>query len=646
MLIRKYKKLLLANLAILLAIFFALPQITLAGYLDNESANGNEFSASSLDAEATSTQTELFPAATSASMVPGTSVSRDANIENIGEEDFQYKVEFEKVSGSDELCDVLQVQAEKNSVVVYNNDLFDFTIDGGTLNLGNDDDWDFTITMPLGTSHNIEGLDCDFNFKFIAWQTSFPAPTQGWIDEEDITGNEITAGDWEPIISGVGNTDPLDTKGATNNDMSKVSVSWSTDESATSNVVYDIATHLACVGYASFSLPVDATADSTDHEVTLSNLSAGTTYYYRAVSEDSGGNAVCSDEYSFDIPVSSADAPTNDIVLNEFVPNPFGVDSADKPNGEWVELYNKSGADVGVNGWYIYDSTNANGVQITNAKTDTGGTTVPANGWLVVYIEKAYFNNNGDTVKLYSDVFASGVLIDSHAYAGAVPEGKSFARFPDGVGVWIDPDTTPGKENQMKEEELKQFRETAFIECFDAEGNVKKSKNDICQKEFLEYLGMLDNKKDKKISSEMQILLLKTEEIIEEVKPVEEDSVKEDVVPIETEIKIEEVDINVPNSENLSEKEIVEPEKVEVSINIPAETIAEESEEKLPDAGEPKEEIRAEEPKKDAVVEEKKTEEIPKDEEKSKEEMKKEEAKIEEPVNAEDEQKTESSKMN
>lgn len=609
---KRNKKLFFVNVIALIALVLALPQITRASYLDNESANSNEFSASSLEAEATSTQAELEAVATAASMVPGTSVVRDANIENVGDEDFQYKVEFEKVSGSDDLCDALQVSAEKNGVVVYDNDLFDFSIDSGTLNSGDDDDWDFTITMPIGTSHNVEGEGCNFNFKFISWQTIFAGPTQGWIDEEDISGNAITAGDWEPIISSVENTDTLDTKGATNSDMSKVSVSWSTNESTTSNVVYDTVTHLACAGYASNSLPVDATADSTDHEVTLMNLLAGTTYYYRAVSEDSGGHEVCSDEYSFDIPVSSADAPTNDIVLNEFVPNPFGVDSANKPNGEWVELYNKSGADVGVNGWYIYDSTNANGVQITNAKTDTGGTTVPANGWLVVYIEKAYFNNDGDTVKLYSDVIATGVLIDSHTYAGVVPEGKSFARFPDGVGVWIDPDTTPGKENKLNEEELKQFRDLAIAECFDVEGNVKKSKNDVCQKGFLEYLGMLENKNDRKISPAMQNLLVKTEEVVKEEDPIE-DIADDEVVRSEEENKKE---------------EIADPE-----------IIIEKPEEKLSEIIEPKVEVETEELKEGAMIDEEKDEEDVEEEIEKLEENKKEEAKDEDLVEIKEEEK-------
>lgn len=623
--LKRNKKLLLTSLAVFTAIFFILPAnvsaaLVISGYTDNEGANGNDFSASNLEAEAISVQQGLELAAMAAGMVPGLSVSRDANIKNVGDENFQYKVEFDEVSGDDELCDTLQIQVEKNGAVVYSNDLLDFTVSGGTLNSGDDDDWDFTITMPIGTSHNVENMNCNFNFKFTAWQTIFPAPTQGWVDEEMITDNAITAGDWEPIISGVDNTDTLDTKSATNDDMSKVSVSWSTDENTTSNVIYDTASHATCAGYALASLPADVSADSTDHEVTLSNLTAGTTFYYRAVSEDSGGHVVCSNEYSFDIPASSVDAPSNDIVLNEFVPN--------KSKDEWVELYNRSGVDVGVNGWYIYDDTNTGGVQITSANTNTGGTIVPAHGWLVVNLNKNYLNNSGgDTVRLYSGVFGTGTLIDKHIYTIDAPEGKSFARFPDGVGVWIDPDTTPGKENQLKEEELEQFRKTAITECFDTEGNVEKSKNDICQKEFLEYIGMLKNKNDKKISPAMENFLVKTEKM-EEEKPVEnKEIVKEEIVQAKEETKIE---------------EIVESKKTEMSIDPPAEKISEEPKEEL--KKEP-EEIKLEEPKKEVEEEIKKDEEIkPARDASLSDAGGKEEAKEEKPGDVEEKQESEPNK--
>ena len=616
----------------LLAVALAVPGFALAvnDFEDIETSSSNIFSAADLDMETSSTQTGMESGVTASGMVPGTSVSRDGKIENSGSGDLQYRVEFEKEDGSDSFCDVLQLQAEKNGAVVYNDDLLDFTVNGGILNSGNDDDWDFTVSMPIGAPHSVEGLDCDFNLKFIAWQTSFAGPTQGWVDEEEIYGNEITAGDWEPVISGLTNTELLDTKGLSNSDMAKVSISWSTDEDTTSNVVYDTASQADCASYAQNSLPVDATTDQTNHEVTLSNLLAGTTYYYRALSEDSGGHEVCSSEESFTIAPSTADAPTNDIVLNEFVPNPSGTDGDAMPDGEWVELYNKGGSDTGVNGWVVYDSTDSNGVTISSSNTNTGDTTVPAGGFLVVYIEKAYFNNTGgDTVKLYSDLISNGgTLIDSHSYAGSIPEGKSFARFPDGIGVWIDPDVTPGEKNELKDEELEIFRNEAVAKCFDEEGERKESKEDICQGMFLEYIGMLVEKNSQKMSDEMMkkfgLITEKETELVEQPAVSSEETEEKPLEVVEEgNVEGENKEEAVENIENNEEEENKDEEKTEEEMNGDEENGAEPEEENQI----PEEEITNEENEidADAKEEENEEEENEADEEALKEEEKSEE---------------------
>lgn len=133
------------------------------------------------------------------------------------------------------------------------------------------------------------------------------------------------------------------------------------------------------------------------------------------------------------------------IVLNEFLPNPTGSDSANMPNGEWIELYNNGDAPRDLSGWYTRDATDGEGnrVFVTALNTLSATTTIAAHGWLVVYMNKAILNNDGDTVRLFD---SSGSLIDSHSY-GTAPENKSFARIPDGVGEWVDPVPTPGEPN-------------------------------------------------------------------------------------------------------------------------------------------------------------------------------------------------------
>ncbi|MFC1653668.1 lamin tail domain-containing protein [Patescibacteria group bacterium] len=151
---------------------------------------------------------------------------------------------------------------------------------------------------------------------------------------------------------------------------------------------------------------------------------------------------------------STAGTTPSTIALNEIYPNPYGPGTDDNPmpEGEWVELYNLTGSDVNVSGWYLYDAVN-NGIMITTSNTGSGSATVPASGYLVVYLNGAYtngwLNNSGDSVSLYNGHISTGSLIDTHTYSGSVPDGKSIARIPDGTGPWYDPIPTPGSANKL-----------------------------------------------------------------------------------------------------------------------------------------------------------------------------------------------------
>ncbi|MBI4049805.1 MAG: lamin tail domain-containing protein [Candidatus Doudnabacteria bacterium] len=140
------------------------------------------------------------------------------------------------------------------------------------------------------------------------------------------------------------------------------------------------------------------------------------------------------------------------VVLNEYLPNPSGSDDAAMPGGEWVELYNYGSSNVSVAGWVLYDSDDGNELAITTGNTDTGGTTVAAGGYLVVYRngdgDFELNNSGGDSVRVYDgEIGSGGTLRDSNVYTSAAGVDKSFARIPDG-GVWVDPVPTPGKPNK------------------------------------------------------------------------------------------------------------------------------------------------------------------------------------------------------
>ncbi len=141
------------------------------------------------------------------------------------------------------------------------------------------------------------------------------------------------------------------------------------------------------------------------------------------------------------------------VVLNEFIPNPTGLDDALKPGGEWAELYNNSNINFNVGTWVLYDETDTGELYITTANTNTGGTIVAPHSYLVVYRNgdsDFNLNNKADSVRLYTGYpIASSTLVDSYTYTTEKPEGFSYARIPDGVGSWVDPIPTPGEPNTL-----------------------------------------------------------------------------------------------------------------------------------------------------------------------------------------------------
>jgi len=136
--------------------------------------------------------------------------------------------------------------------------------------------------------------------------------------------------------------------------------------------------------------------------------------------------------------ISATAAPVDfGVVLNEFLPNSSGDDSAAAPDGEWVKLYNNSTADIDVVGWELKNASNG-------SLTIEGETIVPAKGTLTVYRNgdsDFTINNQTETIKLYN----GSDLVDSYAYnfATGLPEGKSLKRDPDGTGGWKDPEVEP-----------------------------------------------------------------------------------------------------------------------------------------------------------------------------------------------------------
>jgi len=279
------------------------------------------------------------------------------------------------------------------------------------------------------------------------------------------------------------------------------------------------------------------------------------------------------------------------IVLNEILADPLGYDTALKPNGEWVELYNNSNVDFDVNGWVIYDSDDLHELYITTANTNTGSTIVPAHGFLVVYRNgdsDFSINNSNETVRLYNDYpVSSSVLIDSFSWTSEKPEGFSFARIPDGVGAWIDPIPTPGEPNVLQEEieeqtanEFLLLQTIVFDKCIAPEENPEPNNpEDNCQTETeepIEEETVLTEPGQNPSDIETGEEVTPTEEIVptEETTPTDEESVPaEEIVPEESVSEEDNTTTELP--ENIDEEiqtSAQEPVETQDIIESPEET--------------------------------------------------------------------------
>jgi len=103
------------------------------------------------------------------------------------------------------------------------------------------------------------------------------------------------------------------------------------------------------------------------------------------------------------------------VYLNEWFPDPPGADAG----GEFLELYNNGASAVSLNGWTIA----AEGKKKFSLKNIT----IPAHGYLALtHAEtKLSLRNSDGGLALYD---ARGALVDSAAFAGAAPVGKSYSR--------------------------------------------------------------------------------------------------------------------------------------------------------------------------------------------------------------------------
>lgn len=126
------------------------------------------------------------------------------------------------------------------------------------------------------------------------------------------------------------------------------------------------------------------------------------------------------------------------IVINEFLPNPNGDDTAQ----EYIEIKSLDTRKIRLIGWAIDD-----GVGGSSPYRFADGDTISPNQILVLFRSKTKIalNNDQDIVQLLDP---NKKIVSTVTYKPKIIEGQSFNRTVEGIFMWSE-ELTPGKENTI-----------------------------------------------------------------------------------------------------------------------------------------------------------------------------------------------------
>ncbi|MHB1407128.1 MAG: lamin tail domain-containing protein [Desulfitobacteriaceae bacterium] len=127
---------------------------------------------------------------------------------------------------------------------------------------------------------------------------------------------------------------------------------------------------------------------------------------------------------------ASSDLTAGQVLVNEVLPAPSS-------GNEWIELYNTTGSDLDISGYYIDDLANGGG----SPYQIPAGSIIPAHGFWI-HDFSGYFNNGGDNARFLAK--DGTTILDDYSF-GSTGYDVSWYRLGDG-GTWQSASTsTPTK---------------------------------------------------------------------------------------------------------------------------------------------------------------------------------------------------------
>jgi len=176
----------------------------------------------------------------------------------------------------------------------------------------------------------------------------------------------------------------------------------------------------------------------TIDNITYASISGGNTWaLIKDIWQESNATAGRSNENN---EISNNDYSV--IKINEFLPDPNGYDDEDKPNGEFIELYNEGDEDIDLLNFYFKDDFDSHQVFISDTNI-LGSTLIKSKDYLVIYprYSSGFLNNDGyERVRLFG---FNNNLIDEISYSNSI-EGSSWAKIEDN---WYQTIPSPDEDN-------------------------------------------------------------------------------------------------------------------------------------------------------------------------------------------------------